>query len=275
MEEDQIKLGYVVATPELRIKENVTAYQGDMETAFRKLGELGYDGAELMILDPDAADRDRVQQLSSQYDIEIPVLCTGEVFGQGGLSFMDPDQSIRCDAIIRMKKIIDFASPFGAQVNIGRLRGQFSMDIPQETSLAWMYAAFEEVTDYAAGRGVRLILEPIPYIFCNNINSTRDGIEVVKRMGRENFRLMADVFSMNLEDISMEKSFNDAKPYITHVHVCDSNRLAPGRGNLDFGKILGMLKAVGYTGYISAEINQHPDRDIVIEETVNVLKPLL
>jgi sugar phosphate isomerase/epimerase len=271
----KIKLGYLVATPELRKDENVTAYQGDMETAFHKLSELGYDGAELMVLDPDFVDRNRVEQLSREYDIEIPVLCTGEVYGQGRLSFMDPDQSIRTEAILRMKKIIDFASPFGAQVNIGRLRGQFSIQIPKETSLAWMYAAFEEVTDYAAGRGVTIILEPVPYIFCNNINSTQDGIAVVKRMGRENFRLMADVFSMNLEDISMERSFNDAKPYLTHIHVCDSNRLAPGRGNLDFGKILSMLKAIGYTGYISAEINQHPDQDIVLEETINVLKPLL
>ena len=86
---------------------------------------------------------------------------------------------------------------------------------------------------------------------------------------------MADIFSMNLEDISMEKSFNDAKPYLTHFHVCDSNRLAPGRGNLDFGKILGMLKANDYNGYISAEFNQHPDQDMVIEEAINVLRPLL
>jgi sugar phosphate isomerase/epimerase len=47
------------------------------------------------------------------------------------------------------------------------------------------------------------------------------------------------------------------------------------RGNLNFGKILSMLKAIGYTGYISAEINQHPDQDIVIAETINVLRPLL
>jgi sugar phosphate isomerase/epimerase len=124
MVEDKIKLGYFVATAELRIDEKVTAYQGDMETAFHKLSELGYDGAELMILDPDFVDRDRVEQLSREYDIEIPVLCTGEVYGQGRLSFMDPDQSIRTEAILRMKKIIDFASPFGAQVNIGRLRGR-------------------------------------------------------------------------------------------------------------------------------------------------------
>ena len=246
-----------------------------METAFHKLREMGYDGAELMILDPDSVDRDRVEQLSREYDIEIPILCTGEVYGQGRLSFMDPDQSIRTEAILKMKKIIDFASPFGAQVNIGRLRGRFSIKIPKETSLAWMYAAFEEVTDYAAGRGVTIILEPVPYIACNNINSTQDGIAVVRKMGRENFRLMLDIFSMNLEDISMERSFNDAKPYLTHIHVCDSNRLAPGRGNLDFGNILSMIKATGYNGYFSAEFYQHPDQDIVIEEASNVLRPLL
>ena len=246
-----------------------------METAFQKISELGYDGAELMILDPDIVDRDRIEQLSREYDIEIPVLCTGEVYGQGGLSFMDPDQSLRTEAILRMKKIVDFATPFRAQVNIGRVRGQFSMDIPKVTSLAWMYSAFEEITDYAAQRGVTIILEPVPYIFCNNINATKDGIAVVKKMGRENFRLMADIFSMNLEDISMERSFNDAKPYLTHIHVCDSNRLAPGRGNLDFGKIIDMLKGIDYTGYISVEINQHPDQGLVIEEAAKVLRPLL
>jgi sugar phosphate isomerase/epimerase len=46
-------------------------------------------------------------------------------------------------------------------------------------------------------------------------------------------------------------------------------------GNLDFEKIIGMLKTIGYHGYISAEINQYPDQDLVIGEAVSVLKPLL
>ncbi len=64
MVENKIKLSYFVATAELRIDAKVTAYQGNMETAFHKLSELGYDGAELMILDPDFVDRDRVEQSS-------------------------------------------------------------------------------------------------------------------------------------------------------------------------------------------------------------------
>lgn len=90
-----IKLGYVAATPELRRDESVTAYQGDTETAFRKLRDLDYDGVELMICDPDRLDRGMFEQLSRRYGMEIPALCTGEVFGQDRLSFMDPNEEIR------------------------------------------------------------------------------------------------------------------------------------------------------------------------------------
>ena len=41
MTENKIKLAYFVATPEIRIDETVTAYQGDMETAFQKISEMG------------------------------------------------------------------------------------------------------------------------------------------------------------------------------------------------------------------------------------------
>lgn len=275
MSEPTIKLGYMVATPELKIEESVTAYQGDMKDAFSKLRMFGYDGAELMVLDPDHFDRKQVERFSREYGIEIPVVCTGEVYGQARLSFMDPDESIRNEAIRRTKKIIDFASSFGAQVNIGRLRGRLFSDVPQEQSFGWMYTAFEDVTDYAAARGVSMIIEPVAQIYCNNVNSTQDGIEVVRRVGRGNFRLMADLFHMNLEDKSMEESFREATSYLTHIHVCDSNRLAPGRGNFDFKRIIEIIKKIGYKGYISAEVFQLPAQDTALEETIKHLKPLL
>jgi hypothetical protein len=53
-----------------------------------------------MILDPDLVDRDRVERLSKEYDLEIPVFSIGEVYGHGGLSFMDPDQSIGAEAFL-------------------------------------------------------------------------------------------------------------------------------------------------------------------------------
>jgi len=270
-----IKIAYMVATPDLRDEETVTAYQGDIKTAFRKLRDLGYDGAELMVGNPDQFDHSEIEQWSKEYFIEIPALCTGEVYGQDRLSFMDPDKLVRRKAIQRTKSIVDFASVLGAQVNIGRLRGRFYPEIPRKKSLGFMYAAFEKVTDYAAEKGVTLTLEPIAQIYCNNINSTQEGIDIVRKVGRKHFRLMVDIFHMNLEDKSTKRSFREANPYLSHIHICDSNRLAPGRGNFDFGMIIEMIKGIGYSGYISAEIFQFPNQDIALEETIKILKPLV
>jgi sugar phosphate isomerase/epimerase len=270
-----IKLSYVVATPELRREESVTAYQGDMDAAFRRLRDLEYDGAELMIRDPDRLERGMFEQLSRRYGIEIPALCTGEVFGQDRLSFMDPDKAVRDEAVRRMQKIIDFASAFGAQVNIGRLRGQFHPDIPRERSLSWMYTAFEVVTSHAGPRGVTITIEPVPRVEWNNIFNNRDGIEVLKKMGRENFRLMADVYAMNIEEHSIAESFRDAQAYLAHIHISDSNRLAPGGGNMDFPRIADAIRAIDYRGYVSAELIQFPNQEEAMETTIRVLKPLL
>jgi sugar phosphate isomerase/epimerase len=270
-----IKIGYVVATPELRFDEGVTAYQGDMDEAFRKLRDLGFDGAELMIRDPDRIEKGLFERLSRNYGVEIPALCTGEVFGQDRLSFMDPDAAVRAETVRRTKKIIDFASIFGAQMNIGRLRGQFHPEIPRERSLAWMYDAFETVSDYAAPRGVTITIEPIPRVEWNNIFTILDGIEVVKKMGRKNFRLMADVYAMNIEEKSLAESFREAKPHLAHIHISDSNRLSPGGGNLDFARIAEAIRAIGYSGYVSAEILQVPDSDRAMADTLRILKPLL
>jgi len=188
---------------------------------------------------------------------------------------MDPDITVRKKAVRRMKNIIDFAEPFGAKVGIGKIRGRFYPEIPREISLDWMYSAFNDVSDYAFKKGVTIVLEPITYIRCNNINSTQDGVKVVKKVGKENFRLMIDLFHINLEDKSFKKSFEEAQPYLKHIHICDSNRLAPGRGNLDFKKIINIIKNSEYDGYISAEIRQVPDRDTALKESIEFIKPLL
>jgi len=269
-----IKLGYVVATPELHLSEEVTAYQGDMETAFRRLRDLGYDGAELMVRDPAQLDRGEFERLSRRYGVEIPAICTGEVYGQDRLSFMDPDEGVREEAVRRMKRIIEFAAPFGAQVNIGRLRGQLRADVPRERSLSWMYAAIDAVVGHAAPRGVTLTIEPIPRVEWNNIFNTEDGILVVKKVGQEQFRLMADVYAMNIEERSLAESFQAARPFLTHIHISDSNRLAPGGGNLDFPRIAQAIRGIDYQGYVSAEILQWPDRDRAMEATIRALTPL-
>jgi sugar phosphate isomerase/epimerase len=188
---------------------------------------------------------------------------------------MDPEASVRREAIQKTLKIIDYAAAFGAMVNVGRLRGRFFPEVPREQSLKWMYAAFEQIADYAGPKGVVIILEPVAFPFCNVVNSTKDGIETVKRVGKSSFQLMLDVFTMHIEDSSMETAFAEAKPYLKHIHLCDANRLAPGMGIFNFDHILAAIRKTNYEGYVSAEVYPAPDGNQAFVQTTKVLMPLV
>ena len=56
-----MKLCYQVATPDVAIADSVTAYQGPLDQSFGDLARLGYDGVELMTLNPGELDWEEVK----------------------------------------------------------------------------------------------------------------------------------------------------------------------------------------------------------------------
>ena len=270
-----MKLCYQVATPDVRIAPGVTAYQGDLETSFARLRECGYEGAELMVCDPAAVDANRVIALSEKYSLPVPMVCTGEVFGQDGLSFSDPDDRRRREAIGRAKAAADLAERLGAQINIGRLRGGYVFGEDKQSCRERSVSAMREVALYAQEKGVLVALEPVNSIACNFINTTQQGIEMVREIGVPAFTLMLDSNHMFIDDRDMLSSVEDAKGYVTYVHLVDSNRLYPGNCKLDFPAFLNALRRIGYDGWLSVEVFQRPDQDTALEKSITYLKPLL
>ena len=127
-----MKLCYQVATPDVAVADSVTAYQGPLDQSFGDLARLGYDGVELMTLNPGELDWEEVKGTAEKYGISIVLVCTGELFGQLGLSYTSPEEEIRREAIKRTKEIIDFAGYLGANINIGRVRGQYCARLSHE-----------------------------------------------------------------------------------------------------------------------------------------------
>lgn len=271
----RMRVSYMAATPDVRLHESVTALQADPESCFRMVANAGYDGIELMTRNPDRDCAESLERLMKTYRLAVPMLCTGEVYGQDRLSFMDPDVSVREAAVKRIEGIIDLAERIGAQVNVGRVRGRFYPDISRETSLSWMYRGLDLVCRHAGAGNVTVALEPIEYLDCNTVNTVQEAVEVIRRVGHPCFKLMVDLFQMQLEERSFSEGFRAAAPFLSHVHVCDSNRCAPGRGNFDFGEILGALKNAGYRGFVSLEVLQVPDAKEALERSIEVLRPFL
>ena len=163
-----MKLCYQVATPDVAIADSVTAYQGPLEKSFSDLAKLGYQGVELMTLNPSELDWEFVKCEAEKTGLKVVLVCTGEIFGQLGLSYTNPDPENRKEAIRRSKEIIDFAAYLGANINIGRVRGQYCKELTREQT--------EELARHSASwltmqhrKTCRLLWKPLPS--CRRISS--------------------------------------------------------------------------------------------------------
>ena len=107
------------------------------------------------------------------------------------------------------------------------------------------------------------------------IVTVSEGLELIEKVGADNFGLLLDTFHMNIEEPSIEQSIRRAGDSIFHFHVADSNRWYPGAGHLDFKLIVDVLNEIDYTGYLSAEILPLPNPDTCAEETKMTMAGLL
>lgn len=270
-----MKLCYQVATPDVYESAAVTAFQGALENSCKTLSELGYEGVEFMTLNPDKLNVRKIKKTLKKHNLVCTLVCTGEIFGQLGLSYTDPVQKKRKDAIERTKRIIDFAAALNANVNIGRIRGSYCDELSKEKTESYALLAFHELAEYAAARKVVLALEPITILQTNFINTLEEALDMVRRVGRENFRLMMDVFHMNLEEKDLYESIRRYSAFNVHVHLADNNRRYPGQCGLDFEKIIRTFKESGYEGDYTTEIYQLPDMKTSAEESAAYLLPIL
>lgn len=270
-----MKLSYQVAAPELDRSPALTAYMAGYERCFPLLHECGYQGVELMIRDCVGQDRAALDRMLSENRLEISMLCTGEIWAQEQISLSDIDDEKRARCISRFKEMIDFAAPYGAQVNIGRVRGAIVPGVDPAVTMERAVQAFREVAEYAGQKGVTVILEPVNRLQCNFINSTEEGRRVVDLVNHPNFKIMLDLFHMNVEDRDMIGEIYKSKGYFSYVHLCDNNRLYPGNCGFDFRRILAALEGSGFDGWLGVEVFQLPDDDTCVRESAKTILPLL
>jgi sugar phosphate isomerase/epimerase len=271
-----MRLCYQVATPDVTIAPSVTAYQGNLERSFQRLKECGYHGIELMTRDPQLLNVNEIKDYCIKYNLNVTMICTGEVFGQDKLYFTAQDETIREASIKRICDIIDFAAEFGASVNLGRVKGFYYDGVSEETIYRWAVEGLKKVSEYAKTKNVEIVVEPVTIMQTNFINTTGEGINLIKDVGMDNLKLMLDIFHMNIEEKNIIESIEASRGYIGYVHLSDNNRRAPGNCGLDFKAILKALKEKGaYDGAVSVEVFQLPDQDWALEYSIKHLKPIV
>lgn len=117
--------------------------------------------------------------------------------------------------------------------------------------------------DWAEEHGVRIAIEPLgnhPFVPGPN-----EALEIINRAEHDALGLMMDTFHYYKSGVSMDaiRAIPTHKLLILHVNDCedlprerltDKHRLHMGEGVIPLKKMLGIVKATGYDGYLSVEI---------------------
>lgn len=269
-----MKKGCVICGPDVAYGP-LALLSGTFEEKAAKAAALGYDGIELMVRDPAGLDWVHVKTTLQRVGLEAPQVVTGELFGADGLCLVTGDEELHRRAVERTRSVIDLAGYLGAMVNIGRLRGQLKFLGGVQDPWGAALERLSGVIAYAAGRGVKITIEPVNRYETDFILNAADGMRLVESLNCDNLGLMLDLFHMNIEDDSIEEGLRQAGDRLWHVHVADSNRRYPGSGHLDFESVFSTLEELGYHDYLSAELLPLPDADTAGERTIAFLKKSL
>jgi sugar phosphate isomerase/epimerase len=268
-----MKLSIVLSTHTTQFQS--VAFKGDFEANVGRIAGYGYDGVELAIRDPSLVIADELETVVTRHGLEIPAIGTGQAWGEEQLSFTSNDPAVRRAAIARVKSHVPLVRRFGAVIILGLIRGITPPGQTHEQSMAFLVEALQECAALAATEGVRFALEPLNRYETDLIHTVAQGLDLIRRVGAENFGLLLDTYHMNIEEPSVEASIRAAGDRIFHFHVADSNRWHPGAGHLDFHSILSALRDTGYAGYVSGEFMPMPDADTGARRAIEVLRSLI
>ncbi|MDR3697370.1 TIM barrel protein [Mucilaginibacter sp.] len=86
-------------------------------------------------------------------------------------------------------------------------------------------------------------------------NSVEWGVELAKRIGSENFKLLFDIYHMQIMEGDIIRNITDYHQYIAHFHTGG----IPGRHEIDdtqelyYPAVMRAIVATGYKGYVGQE----------------------
>ena len=237
------------------------------------LQQLGFDGVELNIRDPEHVDPIRLKAYLEDFGLVLSMFASGLTAKTHQLSLATSDESRRQEAVRRSTRFLEFAHEFGAGMIAGLLKGS-----PQEggpSARERLVASVLELTPVADRLKTPLLIEAVNRYESPVGHSLADTWDIARHADSPFVQILPDTFHMNIEEGNMEEAIRGHRHCFTSLHLSDNTRHFPGFGALDFAKIIAILDGIGYQGKLAIEGNVKTSFAADVEQTMRLLGPLL
>lgn len=183
--------------------------------------------------------------------------------GGGRLTDACNDRSLHAKIEEQFKENLDLAAKEGAPNVItfsGNRRGR-----SDEEAWSACYDILKKVTPIAEDKGVTICMELLnskvnhPDYQCDH---TSWGVELCKRVNSPRFKLLYDIYHMQIMEGDIIRTIRDNFQWIGHFHTAGNpgrNEIS-GPSELDYRHIAQAIVDLGYTGYFSHEYSPRRDQ---------------
>lgn len=228
-----------------------------LETTLHRIKQFGYESIEISG-EPGQYGVTETRALLKEHGIR----CWGAVtltLGERNLAAKDEGQRAR--TVDYVKSVITMVSELDGEIItlVPATVGKVIPDATEEEEWRWVVDATRECFGHAQKKGVRIAVEPLNRFETYLFNRCAQALALANAVSPE-CGVCLDAFHLNIEEEDIYEAIRLAGKRLFDFHVADNNRFAAGLGHLDWPKIIGTLKEIGYDGALTNEFVAPVDR---------------
>ncbi len=226
------------------------------EIAVQEAARFGMDFIEIALLDPPMVDAAHTRALLEKAGVAavcslgLPETAWASVRPDAAIAFLE-------GAIAKTADLGGLALSGVIYGGIGERTGR----PPTPAEIDKVARLLEAASKTARGRGILLGIEPVNRYENHILNTARQGVAMIEKIGADNVFLHLDTYHMNIEEKGAGNGIIAGREHLRYVNLSESDRGVPGAGTCDWDEIFSTLAAIGFNGGLAMEsfINMPPE----------------
>lgn len=124
---------------------------------------------------------------------------------------------------------------------------------PSDQELDNVARCLEAAARHARLRGIDLGIEAINRYETHLVNTGAQAVAMLERIGAPNMFVHLDTYHMNIEEKGIALGILAARDHLRYIHLSESDRGTPGKGNVRWDEVFAALAAIGFDGGLAME----------------------
>jgi len=226
---------------------------GKYEESLVKAKELGYDGVEIIMGDPERFDAEEFKKLLASTGLKVSAVNSGSIQYTLKSGLVSSDSRQAQLSLETLHKMMLVCQDLGCVQQVGVARGFIESGRPMRWFKDCLVDVLRTAAAYAADLRIEIAFEYTNRHEINTINTVAEAREIIERVGSNRMGMLLDTYHSYLEDPDSLEAIYDSREYLRHIHLHDSNGGAAiiGGGETNFERLIELCGEIGYSRWFS------------------------